>query len=126
MPAASMPVTTAATAPAAAHAASGTAPRGAQGGSGVHKGYITALNHEGFTIDQCIGDLAVGRFDDPAEGRARDIHAYSGIRLVEAFAIGQPHSFDFIERERHLFKVGSGHAARFEEGSGRLMPNNAL
>jgi hypothetical protein len=92
----------------------------------VHKGYITALDHEGFAIDKCIGDLPVGRFDDSAEGCARDIHAYSGIRLVEAFAIGQPHGFDFVERERHLFKVGGGNAARFEEGCGRLMPNDSL
>jgi len=64
----------------------------------------TAVDGQGFAVDEGIGDLLVGFGNDATERLARDVHALSCLLLVEPFQIGQADGLQFIDRQRHLFE----------------------
>ena len=53
-------------------------------------------------MDQCIGDLFVSGFENPAECLARDAHFFRGVGLIKSFEIGQTDRLELIDGQRHL------------------------
>jgi hypothetical protein len=45
-------------------------------------------DRESFAVNQCIGDFPVSRFEDSAEGLARDVHFPGGLFLIHTFEVG--------------------------------------
>ena len=56
----------------------------------------TAFDCECFCIDQRVGDIFVGGFEDSAERLARYVHLFGGLLLIEALKVGQADCFELI------------------------------
>jgi hypothetical protein len=48
---------------------------------------FSAFNFQPLATDQGLGNLAMRRFDNPAEGLARDIHPFGCILLIKTVQI---------------------------------------
>jgi FAD synthase len=65
---------------------------------GSHLGHFefTPFYSQGFTLNQSIGNLPAGRFDDPPEGLPGNIHLFRRLFLIEALKVRQTERFEFI------------------------------
>jgi len=57
----------------------------------------SAFDEQSFSINQGIGDLFVGGFENPAEGLARNAHFLCGVGLIESLEIGQANRLELID-----------------------------
>ncbi len=73
-----------------------TARTGRIGGTGDNF-YGTPLDEQCLSVNQGIGDLFMGGFEDSAERLARNAHFLCGIGLVEPFKIGQTDRLELID-----------------------------
>ena len=48
-------------------------------------------------MDQGVGHLAAGGFENPGEGGAGDAHLRRGLFLVEAVEVGEAQGFQLVE-----------------------------
>jgi len=81
---------------------------------------ISAIDFNGFSIDQRIGHCLPGLVEDPAERRPRDPHALPGIFVRQPIQVGKPERFPFIHSNAHLIKVKHGDAAWLKKTNFRI------
>lgn len=77
-------------------------------------------------MDERVGDLAVGAFEDVANSLPRNPHLQGHVGLVQTIEISQPERFKFVRGERHLIKRMQGHADRLEIDRYRLAVDATL
>jgi hypothetical protein len=68
------------------------------------------------TFGQRIGDLVMGRLENPSEGSPRDPHALGRLLVVEPFAIGEADGLELVEGELDFLGRGTRDTGGFEEG----------
>ena len=56
-----------------------------------------ALDEQGFSVNKCIGNLFMCRFEDPAESLAGNIHFFRSIGLVESLQVRQADRLKLID-----------------------------
>ena len=96
------------------------------GGGGGWMGAGLGLDLEGLAVDEGIGHLAAGGYDDAGEGGAGDLHAVGGRLLVFAVEVGEAQGFDLVEAEHDEFELAGGDAGGLEEGDVRLPADESL
>lgn len=63
--------------------------------------YFAAFKNDGQALYESICNFLPGRFIDPGEGRARNIHDTRGLQVVVGIEIAQPDGFVFLIVEYH-------------------------
>ena len=76
-------------------------------------------------MNKGAGHLAAGFAKNPVESLTGDPHAFGRFGMVEAFAAGEAHGFQFIGSEDDFFEVAERDAGRFEIGRRRRVQNGA-
>ena len=65
-------------------------------------------------MDQCPRRFLVGAVDDAIKGLPGNAHALGRVLIVEPFAIGQPHGFQFVGCKGDLFDLAERNASRLK------------
>jgi len=81
---------------------------------GLSHFHVTSFYYQRFRLHQSLSNLPAGRFDDPAEGLARDIHLLRGLILVKPLEVREAYGFKLIHGQRKLLKLGHRNALRLE------------
>jgi hypothetical protein len=74
----------------------------------------SALDSEDAPVNQCFGDLAVRRLDDPAERRSGDLHPLCSLSLVEPFEIRETDRFEFVQSHHDRGEFACRNPGRLE------------
>jgi hypothetical protein len=76
-----------------------------------------ALDPKGFSVKKRVGRFAVGRIENPAEGRAGDQHPLGRLLLIKALEIRQPDGFELVQGHGDFFELGEGSSSGLEDVS---------
>ena len=69
------------------------------------KPVMPAIDVQNQPVDQRLSDLIAGSPEDPLEGGAGNLHAFSRLGLIQPFEIFEPNCFQFFPKQPHLFSV---------------------
>jgi hypothetical protein len=97
----------------------------------------SALYAKFLAVEQSVGRLSPGRFDDPAEGLPRHSHSLRGRLLIEPFQIREPQCLGLVEGQDHRGRVALletpvrpeaplGHRGVEDSGHGSVLGIKAL
>jgi len=73
-----------------------------------------AFDSKGFAVDQRLGRLSAGGFENPAERRAGNRHPFRPLFMVKALVIRQAESLELVEGHDDLFELGEMSPGRVE------------
>lgn len=85
----------------------------------VHLDY-SAFYSKGLACDKRIGGLAMGRFEDPPERRAGNVHPLGPVSLAEALDVRQADGLQLVDAHQDLIEVRGWDAGGLEENAPRL------
>jgi len=74
----------------------------------------TSFNHKRRSFDDRLRNLVTRRFNEPREGRPRDVHPFCRLGVFEPLVIGKPYRLELVERKDHLLQPSPRNALRFE------------
>jgi hypothetical protein len=69
-------------------------------------------------VHERIRHLPVSRIDDPANGRAGDVHLLGRLLVAKSAEVHEPHGLELIEVHHHLFQLNHRDADRLEDWRG--------